>query len=66
VRDAVLLTAAAALVAADGVAEPVTPDSLTDRLRDALGRAADAVDRGAATAALERWVATSRSLAQRP
>jgi anthranilate phosphoribosyltransferase len=66
VRDAVLLNAAAALVAADGVAEPVTPDSLTDRLRDALGRAADAVDRGAATAALERWVATSRSLAQRP
>jgi anthranilate phosphoribosyltransferase len=64
VRDAVLLNAAAALVAADGVADPVTPDALDERLTSALGRAAAAVDDGSARATLDRWVQTTRSLAE--
>ncbi len=51
VRDAVLLNAAAALVAYDGVGE-----SLVDELRLATDRAADAVDTGAAADVLSRWV----------
>ncbi|WP_283133788.1 anthranilate phosphoribosyltransferase [Rhizohabitans arisaemae] len=58
VRDAVLLNAAAALVAFDG--------DLTQNLDTAMGtayeRAAGAVDSGAASAALDRWVKTSQSL----
>jgi anthranilate phosphoribosyltransferase len=58
VRDAVLLNAAAALVAASpGEA------SLDRQLIAAIGRAAQALDNGAAAAALERWVSTSRALA---
>jgi anthranilate phosphoribosyltransferase len=57
VRDAVLLNAAAALVAAaPGEA------SLDRQLIAAIGRAAEALDSGAAAAALERWVSTSRAL----
>ena len=57
VRDAVLLNAAAALVAAEGIsAEPVTA-----QLAAALPRAAAAVDSGAAKSALEQWVATTQS-----
>lgn len=52
VRDAVLLNAAAALVAYDGVGE-----SLVNELRPAIDRAADAVDTGAAADILARWVA---------
>jgi anthranilate phosphoribosyltransferase len=58
VRDAVLLNAAAALVAAapgDG--------SLDEQLSAAISRGAEALDSGAAAAALERWVRTSKSLA---
>lgn len=63
VRDAVLLNAAAALVAADGVAgEPVSPRTLVPRMADALARAATSVDSGAARSALERWVTATRSL----
>jgi anthranilate phosphoribosyltransferase len=59
VRDAVLLNAAAALVALDGVsAAPVT-----EQLAAALPRAAEAVDSGAARRSLEVWVETSRALA---
>jgi anthranilate phosphoribosyltransferase len=66
VRDAVLLNAAAALVALDAVgAEEPSPTSLTPRLADAFARAAGAVDSGAAKAAMERWVSTSRALADR-
>jgi anthranilate phosphoribosyltransferase len=58
VRDAVLLNAAAALVAASpGEA------SLDRQLIAAIGRAAQALDNGAAAAALERWVSTSQALA---
>jgi anthranilate phosphoribosyltransferase len=52
VRDAVLLNAAAALVAYDGMA-----GSLPDLLGAALERAAASVDTGAAADVLTRWVA---------
>jgi anthranilate phosphoribosyltransferase len=58
VRDAVLLNAAAALVAVDGV----TDGPVTEQLAAALPRAAKAVDSGAASAALESWVWTSQNL----
>ncbi|HVW81059.1 MAG TPA: anthranilate phosphoribosyltransferase [Mycobacteriales bacterium] len=59
VRDAVLLNAAAGLVAFDGpTAAPVT-----DQIRAALPRATEALDSGAASAALDSWVATSKSAA---
>jgi anthranilate phosphoribosyltransferase len=53
----VLLNAAAALVALDGP----TADPVTQQLRDATERAAEAVDSGAAGSALEQWVAASRA-----
>jgi anthranilate phosphoribosyltransferase len=64
VRDAVLLNAAAALVAADGVGdgEPVSPQTLVPRMGDALARARTAVDSGAAAQVLQRWVETTRSI----
>ena len=52
VRDAVLLNAAAALVAADAVPD----DALEVRMTGALVLAAAAVDSGSAAAALDRWV----------
>lgn len=52
VRDAVLLNAAAALVAHEGVR-----DRLADQLREAFARAQQAVDSGEAAALLDRWVA---------
>jgi anthranilate phosphoribosyltransferase len=58
VRDAVLLNAAAALVAADGV----TGEPVTAQLAAALPRAAESVDSGSARAALEMWVAVTQSL----
>jgi anthranilate phosphoribosyltransferase len=58
VRDAVLLNAAAALVAA----EPGEA-SLDRQLIAAIERAAAAVDTGAAAAVLDRWVSTSAALA---
>jgi anthranilate phosphoribosyltransferase len=64
VRDAVLLNAAAALVAADGVAagEPAGPATLVPRMRDAVARAAASIDGGAAREALDRWVQATRSV----
>ncbi|QGV81026.1 anthranilate phosphoribosyltransferase [Streptomyces ficellus] len=56
VRDAVLLNAAAALVALEPSDAP-----LTDRLASGIRRAAEAVDTGAARAALERWVTASNA-----
>jgi anthranilate phosphoribosyltransferase len=58
VRDAVLLNAAAALVAYDGVAA----GPVADQVAAALPRAAEAVDSGAAAAALDHWVSVSQSL----
>jgi anthranilate phosphoribosyltransferase len=57
VRDAVLLNAAAALVALDDV----TGD-LLEQLEAAHSRASEAVDTGAASAALTRWLEIARSV----
>lgn len=58
VRDAVLLNAAAALVAAAGV----TDEPVNAQLAAALPRAEASVDSGAARAALEMWVAVTQAL----
>jgi anthranilate phosphoribosyltransferase len=76
VRDIVLLNAAAAMAAAEGLgavaaarsADPATTavatgDALTKTLSDGLTRAAHAVDSGAAAALLARWVDASNRLA---
>ncbi|GHC65766.1 anthranilate phosphoribosyltransferase 1 [Streptomyces flavofungini] len=56
VREAVLLNAAAALVALEPGEGP-----LADRIRAGMAKAAEAIDSGAAKAALARWVAASNS-----
>ena len=58
VRDAVVVNAAAALAAVDGV----TDQPVTEQLRAALPRAAESIDSGAASRALADWVATSQRL----
>jgi anthranilate phosphoribosyltransferase len=58
VRDAVVLNAAAALVAADGP----TSAPVTDQLAATLPRAAESLDSGRAGAALAEWVEASRRL----
>jgi anthranilate phosphoribosyltransferase len=58
VRDAVLLNAAAALAAFDGVG-----DDVHEALAAALARAAAAVDDGRAATLLDRWVTVSREVA---
>jgi len=57
VRDAVLLNAAAALVAYDGVDNR----AVNEQLAGALARAAEAVDSGAAQQALDGWIEASRA-----
>ena len=52
VRDAVVLNAAAALVALDAQAE----GALSERLAAGIRRAEEALDSGAAQAALDRWI----------
>jgi anthranilate phosphoribosyltransferase len=63
VRDAVLLNAAAAFAAHDGF-----PGDFTATMRAGIDRAAAAVDSGAATELLDRWVDAARSAkgAERP
>lgn len=56
VRDAVLLNAAAAIVASDGV----TPDTLESAIAAALQTAARSVDSGAAADLLDRWIDAGR------
>ncbi|HEX9040682.1 MAG TPA: anthranilate phosphoribosyltransferase [Trebonia sp.] len=75
VRDIVLLNAAAAIAAAEGLgavaaartADPAatataTGEALAKTLSGGLARAAAAIDSGAATALLDRWVDASRRL----
>lgn len=62
VRDAVLLGAAGALVAFDAASGKDGGGSVTDRLRAALPRAADAIDSGAAGDTLNRWIEVSQEL----
>jgi anthranilate phosphoribosyltransferase len=59
VRDIVLLNAAAALAAAAGVPDP---EAVTPALADGYARAAQAVDSGAASALLDRWIEASHRL----
>jgi anthranilate phosphoribosyltransferase len=80
VRDIVLLNAAAAMAAADGLSEVsaartadpdatavATGEALVKVLSEGLARAATAVDSGASAALLARWVETSGRLsASRP
>jgi anthranilate phosphoribosyltransferase len=62
VRDAVLLNAAAAIAAYDGLsAELAAGDGLSAVLRRALAVAADAIDSGAAARVLDGWVAASQA-----
>ncbi|MFF8829067.1 anthranilate phosphoribosyltransferase [Streptomyces sp. NPDC015131] len=62
VRDAVLLNAAAALVALEpSDASDASRTSLTERIAAGMARAAEAVDTGAARAALARWVTASNA-----
>ncbi|KAB8191187.1 anthranilate phosphoribosyltransferase [Nonomuraea phyllanthi] len=63
VRDVVLLNAAAAVVAGEGV--PPAHD-LTAALGAALKRTADAVDSGGALDLLTRWAAATQALASGP
>ncbi|HEY6797975.1 MAG TPA: anthranilate phosphoribosyltransferase [Kineosporiaceae bacterium] len=56
VRDAVVLNAAAALVAA----EPSVGAGLTDRLAATLSEASASIDSGAAAEVLDRWVKASQ------
>jgi anthranilate phosphoribosyltransferase len=60
VRETVLLNAAAALAAEAGVPGP---DRLAASLADGYARAASALDSGAASLLLERWVQASKRLA---
>jgi anthranilate phosphoribosyltransferase len=62
VRDAVLLNAAGALVAFDGVGSGRGVPSLGSVFPAVLQRAAAAIDSGAAAALLDRWAALSTSL----
>jgi anthranilate phosphoribosyltransferase len=57
VRDAVLVNAAAALVAYEGI-----EDDVMASLRVGIDRAAAAIDSGAAAAALSRWISVAESL----
>jgi anthranilate phosphoribosyltransferase len=76
IRDIVLLNAAAAMAAADGLAavaaarsaDPAvtaaeTGEALVKTLSDGMARAAAAVDSGAASALLTRWIDASNRLA---
>lgn len=57
-RDAVLLNAAAAIAAFEGEQEL----TVHERISRGLARATDAVDSGATTALLEKWITLSQSL----
>lgn len=75
VRDIVLLNAAAALAAAEGLSfvpagssaltASAASDTLAKALADGVVRAAEAIDSGAAEALLARWSETSQRLAAR-
>ncbi|WP_170947567.1 MULTISPECIES: anthranilate phosphoribosyltransferase [Nocardiaceae] len=62
VRDAVLLNAAAALTAHDGITSGIVADDLTGLLKRGVERAAAAVDSGGTASLLDRWIARSNEL----
>lgn len=61
VRDAVLLNSAAALVALEQQGGAGADASLEEQIAAGIGKAAESIDSGAAQAALERWVAATRT-----
>ena len=62
VRDIVLLNAAAGLVSFDLANDHTSAgESILDRLKNAMDRAAEAIDSGAASARLDRWVAATNA-----
>ena len=62
VRDAVVMSAGAALAALDGLDVPKGElPTLTERMSAATVRAAEALDSGAAQAALDRWIEATRA-----
>jgi anthranilate phosphoribosyltransferase len=69
VRDIVLLNASAAIAVGSGLSGvtglsgAAGADALAKVLGDGLARAAEAIDSGAATALLDRWIQTSNRLA---
>jgi anthranilate phosphoribosyltransferase len=63
IRDTVVLNAAAALAAAEGVPGA---GGLEQALADGCAKAASALDSGAARGLLDRWVAASQRLAPPP
>jgi anthranilate phosphoribosyltransferase len=63
VRDAVMLNAAAAFAAFEGLSKDISTD-LPAAMRRGLDRAATAIDSGAAAAVLSNWVSLAGSLAQ--
>ena len=63
VRDIVLLNAAAALAASEGLTGLPASDALGKALTDGLSRAAEAIDSGAAANLLTRWSQASQRLA---
>lgn len=62
VRDAVLLNAAAALTAFDGISGGIEAGDLNAHLGDGVERAAQAIDSGATAELLGRWVTRSNEL----
>ncbi len=62
VRDAVLLNAAAALTAFDGISGGIEVGDLNARLVDGMARAAQSVDSGQTADLLSRWVTRSNEL----
>lgn len=62
VRDAVLLNAAAAITAFDGISDGIDPRALDVQLTRGIERAAEALDSGATSELLNRWVARSNEL----
>jgi len=67
VRDIVVLNAAAALAADEGLPEHPATDALTKSLADGLARATEALDSGEAAQLLTRWSqATQRLATPRP
>ena len=62
VRDAVLLSAGAALAAVDGLDVPAGKlPPLTERMAGGMARAAESIDSGSANATLERWIDATRA-----
>ncbi|KGN33184.1 anthranilate phosphoribosyltransferase [Knoellia sinensis KCTC 19936] len=61
-RDAVLLNAGTALAVAAGTADTAAAE-VHEAIRAGVARAAEAIDSGAASAQLERWVTASRAIA---